>query len=36
MTAARPGTADQYLLQAATLVFVAPLPGLWLARGRRL
>lgn len=32
----RLGTADQYLLQAATLALVALLPGLWLALGRRL
>lgn len=36
VVAARLGTADQYLLQAATLALVALLPGLWLAVGRRL
>ncbi|HYC99132.1 hypothetical protein [Brevundimonas sp.] len=36
VVAARLGTADQYLLQAATLALVALLPGLWLASGRRL
>lgn len=30
------GTADQYLLQAATLAVTALMPGLWLASGRRL
>lgn len=34
--AARLGTPDQYLIQAATLSLVAFLPGLWLAFGRRL
>lgn len=33
---ARLGTPDQFLLQAATLSFVALLPGIWLAFGRRL
>ena len=34
--AARIGSPDQYLISACALAFVALLPGLWLAGGRRL
>lgn len=34
--ALRFGTADQYLIYACALAFVALIPGLWLALGRRL